>query len=220
MDRNEFTLKAVVEENVALKAQVESLEIRLAAAKDQVASLQQFIEGETAMRRAGEEALENATKSLNAVLKSVNDTRRSAAYFQQQNRIVDDENEELRKELMRRGADDPYARKPSYQTTMAALSVVCKWDRDECLADLKKQRWEHLRRIDVLKLGQDTFMDDVVKGMRQQGSLICDGYMEHTLYEVLTMLRAQLQRLYSSDSEWSEYPLCVFVDDAEDNMVD
>jgi hypothetical protein len=61
MDRNEFTLKAVVEENVALKAQVESLEIRLAAAKDQVASLQQFIEGETAMRRAGEEAVENAT---------------------------------------------------------------------------------------------------------------------------------------------------------------
>ena len=44
MDRNEFTLEAVVEENVALKAQVESLEIRLAAAKDQVASLQQFIE--------------------------------------------------------------------------------------------------------------------------------------------------------------------------------
>ena len=218
MDRIELILKAVVEENVALKAQVESLEIRLAAANDRVASLQQFIEGETAMRRAGEEALENATKSLDMALKSVNEMRQTVACYQQQYRVVDDENEELRKELMRRGADDPLAPKPRCQTAMTALNLVCKWDRDECFADLRKQRLEHLRRIDVLKLGQETFMDDVVKGMRQHGSLICDGYMGHTLYEVLTMLRAQLQRLYSQDSEWSEYPLSLFVDDAEDNM--
>ena len=70
------------DENVALKAEVaslklqnESLEIRLAAANDKIASLQQFYEGETVMRRTAEATLDGVTKSLATALKTLDVTR-------------------------------------------------------------------------------------------------------------------------------------------------
>ena len=215
MDHNELILEnvALMAEVARLKLQNESLEIRLTALYDQNRSLHESLEGETYMRRSVEAANEQNIEALRKAKQLADSMTKSWC-------AAADHNEKLRDELMRRGADDPLVPKPQCQTALAALQVVRNWDRDVCLMDLRKQRVEHLKRIDVLKLGQDTYMDDVVKGMRQRGSLICDGYGDNTLYEVLTMLRSQLQRLYSNDPEWTEYPLTLFVDDAEDNMED
>ncbi len=212
----------LVGENVELKAEVarlklqnESLEIRLAAAHGRATSLQQFWEGEAMTRRKAEAALEEALEALGA-------DKRMAEHYKEQWHHVAAMHEELRQELIRRGADDPLAPKPPSQTALDALQVVRNWDRDTCLEDLRKQRAGYLKRIDTLKLGQGIYMDDVVKGMRQRGGLICDGYGDDSLYDILGRLRRQLWMIYDPTKpyhrEWEEYPLSLFVIDAEDNV--
>ena len=161
--------RVAVDEIVALKAEVaslklqnESLEIRLTAAHDKIASLQQFCKGETAMRRAGDAVLEATQKSLDAALQPQRSLSHMRDYYQ-------GEAEKFRKVLMRRGADDPRKPKPPCDTAFAALQEVSKWDRDECFADLRKQRAEHLRRIDALRSGMELRMDDVVDAMNAAG---------------------------------------------------
>ena len=214
--------KLVVDENVALKAEVarlklhnESLVIRLHAARDHVTSLEQFWEGEATARRTAERQVEEMSAQLGKEAEF-------AQYCKQQWSRVAAMHEELRQELMRRGADDPLKPKPPSQTALDVLQLVRNWDRDVCLEDLRKQRAEQLKRIDVLKLGQGIYMEDVVKGMRQRGSYICDGYADDSLYDVLGRLRRQLWRIYDPTEpqhrEWEEYPLSLFTTDAEDNM--
>ncbi len=210
--------KEVVDESVEvrnLKLENESLKIRLNATRDQVTSLQQFWAGATTALRSAEREVEE----LRAQLKKEADF---AQYCKDQWHRVADKHEELRQELIRRGADDPLAPKPPSQTALDALQVVRNWDRDTCLEDLRKQRAGWLKRIDTLKLGQGIYMDDVVKGMRQRGGLICDGYGDDSLYDILGRLRRQLWMIYDPTKpyhrEWEEYPLSLFVIDAEDTV--
>lgn len=229
MDANALILhwaEAAVDENAALKAEVarlklqnESLEIRLAAEKDRVVSLRQFIEGETVMRRAAEAALEGATASLDAA-------KLFSDYCKQQWHRVAHKHEELRQELMRRGADDPLKPKPPCQTALSALQLVCKWDRDVYVEDLKKQRLENLRRIDVLKKGRELMMDDVVNEMNKDGCRMMPEF-EANLHYVLRELREQLREIFesipidSAHEEWFKYPLSMFrLDYVEDSDMD
>ncbi len=207
-----YELKAEV---ARLKLQNESLEIRLAAAHDRATSLQQFWEGEAMMRRKAEAALEEALEALGA-------DKRMAEHYKEQWHHVAAMHEELRQELIRRGADDPLKPKPPCQTALDALQVVRNWDRDACLEDLRKQRAEQLKRIEDLKLGEGIYMEDVVKGMRQRGSLICDGYEGDKLHDILILLRRQLWRIYDptkpQHQEWEKYPLGLFTTDAESTL--
>ena len=229
MDDNELIrhyARAVVDENDALKAEVarlklqnESLEIRLAAEKDRVMSLRQFIEGETVMRRWAEAALESATASLDTEKKILD-------YCRQQWHQIADKHEELRQELLRRGADDPLKPKPPCQTAMSALQLVCKWDRDVYVEDLKKQRLENLQKIDVLKTGKELMMDDVVNEMNKDGCRMMPEF-EANLHYVLRELREQLREIFesiptdSAHEEWFKYPLSMFrLDYVEDSDMD
>jgi hypothetical protein len=221
MDRYELVLRwaeAAVDENVALKAEVtalklqnESLEIRLAAAHDKITSLQQFCEGETAMRRAGDEVLEATRKSLDAALQSQRTLSNLRDHYQE-------EAETFRKELMRRGADDPRQPKPGRDTAFAALQVVCKWDRDACVQDLKKQRWLLLRRIRRMRSGSWLSMDDVARDMNyteQFPQIMVD--FDMSLHEALGGLKQQLTKIsqdmpnISCHEEWSTPPLSTFM---------
>jgi hypothetical protein len=138
------------------------------------------------------------------------------------------EAEKFRKELMRRGADDPSKPKPPCDTAFAALQVVCKeWDREECFADLRKQRAENLRRIDALKSGREIQMDDVVKAMNEDdGNLRMIEDYRDSLHHVLLEMRAQLREIYddleplSAHQEWFNYPLSMFTVDADSDMED
>jgi hypothetical protein len=218
MDCENVALKAKV---ASLKLQNESLEIRLGAAHDKIKSLQQFCEGETVMRRATAEALEAATTSLNAALKAQESTRGLLQHFQ-------GEAEKFREELMRRGADDPRKPKPECDTAFSALQVVCnRWDRDDCVADLKKQRAEHLRRIGALRSGRELTMDDVVKAMNEDDSnlrMVED--FQASLHHVLSEMREQLCVIYetldpeSAHEEWFKYPLSMFTSIADSENSD
>ena len=201
-------------ENVALKAEVaslklqnESLEIRLAAANDRIVSLQQFCEGETVMRREAEEALRKSTNSLK-------EATGLSEYHKSQWHSVSVKNEKLKQELMRRGADDPDKPKPPCDTAFAALQVVCKnWDREECFADLRKQRAENLRRIDALKSGRELKMGHVVAALDEDTERPTG-----TLLYALGNLREQLRTIIEYDTgvldmthpEWFEPPLSLF----------
>jgi hypothetical protein len=209
-----------------LKLQNESLEIRLAAAHDKITLLQQFCEGETALRRATAEALEAATASLNAASKAQESTRGLLRHFQ-------GEAEKFRKELMRRGADDPRKPKPPCDTAFAALQVVCKWDRDECVADLRKQRAERLRRIDALRSGRELQMADVMEAMNRDYGSAMENCFTDSLHYVLREMREQLSTIFDAlksgteHEEWFKYPLSVFrqdrhpdMDDVDDDMED
>ena len=169
------------DENIALKAEVaslklqnESLEIRLAAANDKIASLQQFYEGETVMRRTAEATLDGVTKSLATPC----------------------------------------------DTAFAALQVVCKhWDREECFADLRKQRSENLRRIDALKSGRELKMGTVMGALEED--------TEHpmgTLLYTLNNLREQLRIIFLCcpisrlHGEWFQPPLSLFREYADQDV--
>ena len=219
MDANALILQwaeAAVDENTALKAEVarlklqnESLEIRLAAAHDKIASLQQFCEGETSMRRTAEASLQEAATALKKATDFLE-------YCKSQWHSVAHMHEELRRELIRRGADDPRKPKPPCDTAFVALQLVSKWDRDEGFADLKKQRLEHLRRIDVLKRGEEIMMNDIVEQMNKYGCRIQAAF-DSGLITVLREIRAQLLEIYdeipneSAHEEWFRYPLSMFI---------
>jgi hypothetical protein len=211
--------RVAVDEIVALKAEVaslklqnESLEIRLLFANDTIVSLRQFCEGETAMRRAGEAVLEATQKSLDAALQSQRSLSNLRDHYQ-------GEAEKFRKELMRRGADDPRKPKPPCDTVFAALQEVSKWDRDACFADLRKQRAEHLRRIDALRAGRELQMDDVVDAMNAAGCYPKMGSnFWASLPDVLCELKKQLWRIWDdtppalrTHEEWFQEPLSNFM---------
>ena len=202
-------------ENSALKAEVAGLKARLVDAHDKIASLQQFLEGETHMRRTAQAALEAANSAADCALKAQESTRSMLEHFQ-------GEAETFRKELMRRGADDPRKPKPPCDTALAALQAVCKWDRDACLDDLRKQRRVHLRRIRMLKSGSRLAMDDVVRDMNHTEdfpSILAD--FDMNLHEVLGGLKGQLTKIWEdlpdkrSHEQWSLGPLSTFMEDPE-----
>ena len=209
-------IDALKAEVAMLKLQNESLEIRLAAANDKITSLQQFCEGETAMRRTGDAVLEATRKSLSAALQSQSTLSNLRDHYQK-------EAETFRKELMRRGADDPRRPKPGCDTAFAALQVVCKWDRDECFEDLKNRRANLLVKIDGLRSGKGVMMDDVVNAMNKHHNWIMAKDYEASLLYVLAEMREQLLKIYdslapaSAHEEWSRYPLRKF---AFDTMYD
>ena len=216
MDANALILQAAVDENAALKAEVarlklqnESLEIRLATVHDKVASLQQFIEGAMFARREAEAALERQTSVLDFTAQLLEEQTAGAKLWREQA-------QRLRQELIHRGADDPMSRKPQCENTVfAALQLVSKWDRDESFTDLKKQRLESLRRIDVLKTGKELMMDDVVNEMNKDGCRMMPEFKAN-LHYVLRELREQLREIYeaipheSAHDEWFKYPLSMF----------
>jgi chromosome segregation ATPase len=214
------TIAALQAEKAALKQQNESLEIRLAAAHDKIASLQQFCEGETSMRRTAEASLQEATTAL----KKATDF---SEHCKRQWHSVAHMHAELRQELIRRGADDPSKPKPPCDTAFAALQVVCKqWDREECFADLRKQRAEHLRRIAALKSGRELMMDDVVKAMNEDGHVRMMADFDASLHHVLCELREQLSVIFesfpaeSAHEEWFKFPLRMFTLDYVSDMED
>ena len=214
MDRHELILKwaeAAVDENVALKAEVaslklqnESLEIRLAAASDKITSLQQFCEGETVMRRTAQEALEGVTKALNSARVELEDNFLAAKFWRK-------DAENLRKELMRRGADDPRKPKSPCDIAFAALDLVRNWDRDECVTDLRNQRVELLRRIDALKSGRELKMGDVMAALEKDTK-----HPIGTLLYALGNLREQLHMIFHAGvtptlhPQWFQPPLSLF----------
>ena len=198
-------VRSVCDESVALKVEVaslklqnQSLEIRLADAKDRIVSLQQFCEGETNMRRTAQEALDKARKALNSARLEREDMFKEA--------------ELLRSELIRRGADDPRKPKPPCDTAFAALQLVCNnWDREECLADLRTQRAENLRRIDALKSGRELKMGDVMAALEEDTK-----HPTGTLLYALGNLREQLHMIFHSGvtstlhPEWFQPALSLF----------
>ena len=197
-------------ENAALKAEVAGLKTRLTDAHDKIASLQQFLEGETHMRRTAQAALEAANSAADCALKAQESTRSMLEHFQ-------GEAETFRKELMRRGADDPWKAKPPCDTAFAALQVVCKWDREECLEDLRKQRAEHLRRIDALRSGRELQMDDVAKAMNEDNGSVTIKDFDASLHYVLRELREQISTIFdtlqpeTAHEEWFKFPLSTFM---------
>ena len=181
---DENALKAEI---ASLKLQKESLEIRLAAANDEIVSLQHEVG----------EVCESWRHCQNVA-------------------------EMYRHELLRRGADDPRKSKPPCDTAFAALQVVCKhWDREECFADLRKQRSENLRRIAALESGRELKMGTVMRALEED--------TEHptgTLLYALRNMREQLSWIFESDAElndkphdqWFEPPLSLFRLHADQNV--
>ena len=192
-------------QNHSLELRNKSLEIRLLDAKDRIVSLQQFCEGETNMRRTAQEALDKARKALNSARLEREDMFK--AY-----RNSCQEAELLRSELIRRGADDPRKPKPPCDTAFAALQLVCKnWDREECLADLRTQRAENLRRIDALKSGRELKMGDVMAALEEDTKPPIG-----TLLFALGNLREQLDMIFHAGvtptlhPQWFQPPLSLF----------
>jgi hypothetical protein len=217
------------DENVALKAEVaslklhnESLEIRLAAANDKIASLQQFYEGETVMRRKAEADLDGVTNFVATTLKTLELTRNELGKVCKAWNHCQNMAEMYRSELLRRGADDPRKSKPPCDTAFAALQVVCKhWDREECFADLRKQRSENLRRIAALESGRELKMGTVMRALEED--------TEHptgTLLYALRNMREQLSWIFESEAElndkphdqWFEPPLSLFIERVDEDM--
>ena len=207
---------AVTIENAALKAEVaslnrqnESLQIRLDAAIDKAALIESFREAETLGRRG-------AVAAMNACNEELKKATKFGEMCKAQWHSVAYTNEKLREELMRRGADDPRKPKPPCDTAFAALQVVCKWDRDECVADLRKQRGERLRRIDALRSGRELQMSDVMDAMNKDYGCAMDDYFPDSLHYVLRELREQLFTIFDAlkpdteHEEWFKYPLSVF----------
>jgi len=207
-DSYRSTIAALQAENARLKLQNESLEIRLADAHDRNRLLQQSLEGETHMRRTAEALLQKNIEELRKA-------EQFAAFCKENWHDVAGRNSFLKSELMRRGADDPDALKPPQETVFAALQMVSKWDRDEAFADLRKQRLENLRRIDVLRRGKELMMDDVVAGMNEDGARMMAEF-DGSLTYVLRELREQLQVIADSlptermHDEWFKFPLSMF----------
>jgi hypothetical protein len=163
------------------------------------------------MRRAGDAVLEATQKSLDAALQSQRSLSNLRDHYQ-------GEAEKFRKELMRRGADDPRKPKPPCDTAFAALQEVSKWDRDACFADLRKQRAEHLRRIDALRSGRELRMDDVVDAMNAAGCYPKMGSnFWASLPDVLCELKKQLLKIWDdtpavhAHEEWFQEPLSNFM---------
>jgi hypothetical protein len=206
MDCYDLVLKraeAAVDENEALKAEVarlkqqnESLEIRLDAAQDKVTSLQRLCKDETDKRQTLE-------KTLNEIGLWWGPKRRKKA-------------QRTREILESRGAPK---RK---DTTLAALQVVCHWDRDACLEDLNTMQTWSDRMIGALASGRELMMDDVAKAMNEDGykTLPSSGW-DLNLHEVLIKLTEQLRRIYFATpsnirrSEWNEFPLRLFTLDPD-----
>jgi hypothetical protein len=202
MDRVAVDEMVVLKAEVAsLKLQNENLEIRLAAANDKILEVTK-------------DSLHSALQSQ-WLLKNMRDHHQGEA-------------EKFRKELMRRGADDPRKPKPECDTAFAALQVVCnRWDRDDCVADLKKQRAEHLRRIDALRSGRELTMDAVAKAMNEDnGNLRMVEDYQASLHHVLSEMREQLCVIYetldpeSAHEEWFKYPLSMFMSIADSENSD
>ena len=207
---------AVTIENAALKAEVaslnrqnESLQIRLDAAIDKAALIESFRAAETLGRR-------EAVAAMNACNEELKKATKFGEMCKNQWHSVAYTNEKLREELMRRGADDPRKPKPPCDTAFAALQVVCKWDRDECVADLRKQRGERLRRIDALRSGRELQMSDVMDAMNKDYGCAMDDCFHDSLHYVLRELREQLFTIFDAlkpdteHEEWFKYPLSVF----------
>jgi len=141
------------------------------------------------------------------------ETRRSEAHQKELNRLTE--------ELIRRGADDPWEPKPPCDTAFAALQAVCKWDRDECVADLRKQRAELLWRLDAVGSGRELLMDRVTYAMNEDNKTdarMWAWWSGASLHSVLRRLRDQLSTIFDSEShgsegahqEWFNYPLREF----------
>ena len=142
------------------------------------------------------------------------ETRRCEAHQKELNRLTD--------ELIRRGAGDPWEPKPPCDTAFAALQAVCKWDRDECVADLRKQRAESLRRLDAVLSGRELLMDHVTHSMNkdnQTDARMWAWWSGASLHSVLRRLRDQLSTIFDSieshgsegaHQEWFNYPLREF----------
>ena len=214
MDRCEL-----VDENVALKAEVaslklqnESLQIRLDSAIDKAALIEQFREAETLGRRELDAALRVCNEELKKVTKF-------GEFCKSQWHSVAYNNTVLKQELMRRGADDPDKPKPPCDTASAALQLVRMWDRDECLADLRKQRAERLRRIDALRSGRELQMADVMEAMNKDYGCAMDEGFHDSLHYVLREMREQLFNIFDAlksgteHEEWFKYPLSTFRQD-------
>ena len=202
-------------ENAALKAEVAGLKARLTDAHDKIASLQQFLEGEAHMRRTAQAALEAANSAADCALKAQESTRSMLEHFQ-------GEAETFRKELMRRGADDPRKPKPPCETALAALNLVRDWDRDECVVDLQKQRTELLRKIAALKSGKELKIGDVMAALEEDTE-----FPKGTLLHALRLLREQISSIWMEtihwDQTWDESPLSLFrphPEEEEDESMD
>jgi len=235
MDQVELTRQwsAVTHENAALKAEVaslkrhnESLQIRLDAAIDKAALTEQFRQAETLGHRG-------AIAAMNACNDELQKATRMWGLCESQLLLCAEKNSKLRKELLRRGADDPDKPKPPCDTAFAALQVVCKWDRDECVADLRKQRAERLRRIDALRSGRELQMADVMEAMNKDYGSAMENCFTESLHYVLREMREQLSTIFDAlksgteHEEWFKYPLSVFrqdrhpdMDDVDDDMED
>ena len=208
-------------ENAALKAEVAGLKARLTDAHDKIASLQQFLEGEAHMRRTAQAALEAANSAADCALKAQESTRSMLEHFQ-------GEAETFRKELMRRGADDPRKPKPPCETALAVLDLVRKWDRDACVADLRKQRVQLLQDNENLKKGRNVFMDRVLQDMKENGWSMGHGDLDTSLHDTLGELYYQLYVVYKAlprtqrHAQWEEHPLRYFTlePDSGDEMDD
>ena len=218
-------------ENTALKAEVarlklqnESLEIRLTAVHDKVASLQQFIEGETVMRREAEAALQAANNVTveNEALKAESSRLKTKIWGLEMQIEEDTKAPNLATKTLRRVC--PHltapgkALRPAWtQTALAALDLVKRWDRDECVADLKRQHAKYLRTIEDLKSGRDILMDDVVRAMNEDGRVRMMAEFDESLHHVLRELREQLSVIFegfpteSAHDEWFKYPLNMFI---------
>jgi hypothetical protein len=223
--------RAAVDEIVALKAEVaslklhnESLEIRLAAANDKIVSLQQFLEGETHMRRTAQAALEAANngavenEALKAEAKRLKEENfRFQLQVESYQESLDLATKTLRRVCPHLVAPGKVLQPAWTKTAFAALDLVKHWDRDECVADLKRQNAEHLKMIAVLKSGRELMMDDVVKAMNEDnGNLRMLEDFQASLQYVLSEIREQLRAIYetldpeSAHEEWFKYPLSMF----------
>ena len=210
MDQAEIVaLKAEV---ASLKLQNESLQIRFDAAIDKATLIEQFREAETFGRRELDAALRVCSEELKKATTF-------GEYCKSQWHSVAADNTKLKRELMRRGADDPDKPKPPCDTAFSALQAVCKWDRDECVADLRKQRAARLRRIDALRSGRELQMADVTQAINKDIGSSMDERFHDNLHFVLHELREQLSTIFDAlkseteHEEWFKYPLSTFVRD-------
>ena len=113
----------------ALQAENDSLKIRLAAAHDKIALLQQALEGEMYMRRAAEELMQANTVLIDALKASLQEKTEAIAILQEvrdmavrNHHTLAHDVTMLKRELMRRGADNPDAQKPPQETVFIPIT--------------------------------------------------------------------------------------------------
>ena len=182
--------------------------------------------GENIALKAEVASLKLQNESLEIRLAAANDKIVSLQQFCEgetvMRRTAQEALEKATKALNSGGADDPRKPKPPCDTAFAALQVVCKhWDREECFADLRKQRSENLRRIAALESGRELKMGTVMRALEED--------TEHptgTLLYALRNVREQLSWIFESEAElndkphdqWFEPPLSLFRLSADKNV--